>query len=216
LSPVPVLVDGTEPWLVAFLAHLRMKPDREEFRIGTHVHSIELQAPVREAVAGTLALQAPESWDVNPRQFTFALPPGGTLKKEVEIRYLNTEPAGAKSVVAQIDFDTSPRYHIDVPLCFEVGLEGIDVWAFASLRGRQLVVRHGVLNRSDEVVDFRGFALAPGRSRQYRVYNEMTPGSLRVYEYHFENATDLSGRTLRLGLREIGGTRGHNLEIAVP
>lgn len=216
LSAVPVLIDGTEPWLVAFLGHLRMEPDHEEFRIGTHVHSIELRAPVREAVSGTLVLQAPESWDVTPRQFTFSLPPGGRLKKEVEIRYEHTEPAGEKSVVAQIDFENGPRYHIDVPLHFDVGLDGIDVWAFASMRGRRLVVRHGVLNRSDEVVDFRGFAAAPGRTRQYRVYNEMAPGRVRVYEYHFENATDLSGRTLRLGLREIGGTRGHNLEIAVP
>ena len=216
LSPVPVFVDGVEQWLVAFLSQLRMEPDHVEFRIGLNTHIITLAAPVRESVSGTLELEAPETWDVRPRRFTFALPHGGTLRKEIQIRYANNEPAGKKCITAKVDFDSEGRYHMEVPLRFEVGLGGIEVWGFASRRGDRLIVRHGVLNRTDQVVSFRGFVAAPGRTRQYRVFNAMQPGQTVVTEYAFERGNELSGRELRLGLREVGGPRGHNLEVLAP
>jgi hypothetical protein len=80
----------------------------------------------------------------------------------------------------------------------------------------RLVVRHGVKNRSQEIVSFRGFAAVPGRPRQYRVYTALQPGQSIVKEYHFANAASLSGRTLRAGLRGLDGERAHNLEIVAP
>jgi hypothetical protein len=216
LSPLPVFVDGVEQWLVAFLAHLRMDPDTVDFRIGSHMHAITLTAPVREAISGSVQLRTPQDWDVNPARFNFALPPGGSLRKEVQIRYAHNEPAGQKIILAQIDFDSEPRYHVEVPLSVEIGLHDVEVWGYASRRGDRLIVRHGVLNRSDSVVSFRGFVAAPGRTRQYRVFNGMFPGRTIVVEYAFENGGELSGRTLRLGLREVAGRRAHNLEIIAP
>jgi hypothetical protein len=35
-------------------------------------------------------------------------------------------------------------------------------------------------------------------------------------EYRFTNSADLSGRALRLGLREANGSRIHNLELVAP
>ncbi|UCG15923.1 MAG: hypothetical protein JSV19_11580 [Phycisphaerales bacterium] len=216
LSPVPVFVDGVEQWLVAFLTRLRLEPQQVEFRIGSHVHTVTLAAPVREAISGTVHLRTPPAWEVKPRRFSFALPPGGTLDKEVNIRYTHNEPAGTKTVLAQIEFDSEPRYHVEVPLPVEIGLEGIEVWGYASRRGDRLIIRHGVLNRTDDTISFRGFVVAPGRTRQYRVFNAMFPGRTIVTEYAFDNGADLAGRVLRLGLREVGGRRAHNLEITVP
>ncbi len=216
LSSLPVFVDGVEQWLVAFLAHLRMDPDKVDFRIGSHLHAITLSAPVREAISGSVQLETPTDWEVKPRRFSFALPPGGSLRKEVQIRYAHNEPAGQKIILAQIDFDSAPRYHVEVPLEVEIGLHDIEVWGYASRRGDRLIVRHGVLNRSNKAVSFRGFVAAPGRTRQYRVFNGMYPGRTIVVEYAFDDASELSGRTLRLGLREVAGRRAHNLEVIAP
>jgi len=216
LSPVPVYVDGVEQWLVAFLTNLRLDPSKVEFRIGTHPHAIVLAAPVREAVSGTVELRAPEDWDVSPRKFTFAMPPGGALRKEINIRYAHNESAGTKTILADIYFDSEPRYHVEVPLQVEIGLKDVEVWGYASKRGDRLIVRHGVLNRTDQAISFRGFLAAPGRTRQYRVFNGMYPGRTLVVEYAFDNASELSGRTLRLGLREVGGRRAHNIELVAP
>ena len=72
------------------------------------------------------------------------------------------------------------------------------------------------MNKPPKVVSFRGFVAAPGRTRQYRVFNAMQPGQTIVSEYAFERSGELSGRELRLGLREVGGLRGHNLEVLAP
>jgi len=216
LSPVPVYVDGVEQWLVAFLTNLKLEPRKVEFRIGSHPHTIVLAAPIREAVSGTVHLRTPEDWDVSPRKFTFAMPPGGTLRKEISIRYAHNEPAGTKTIVADVDFDSDPHYHLEVPLQIEIGLKDIEVWGYASKRGDRLIVRHGVLNRTNQAVSFRGFLAAPGRTRQYRVFNGMYPGRTLVVEYALDNASQLSGRTLRVGLREVGGQRAHNIELIAP
>ncbi len=216
LSPVPVFVDGVEQWLVAFLTSLRLEPTKVEFRIGTHSHAIVLAAPVREAVSGTVKLRAPEGWDVSPGRFTFALPPGGVLRKPISIRYAHNESAGTKTLFADIDFDSEPAYHIEVPLQVEIGLQDIEVWGYASKRGNQLIVRHGVLNRTNQAISFRGFLAAHGRPRQYRVFNGMYPGRTLVVEYALDDASQLSGHTLRLGLREVGGHRAHNIELIAP
>lgn len=216
LSPVPVYVDGVEQWLVAFLTNLKLEPAKVEFRIGYHQHAIVLAAPVREAVSGEVHLRTPDDWEVSPAKFSFALPPGGTLRKEIRIRYAQNESAGVKTILADIDFDSEPRYHLEIPLQVEIGLKDIEVWGYASKRGNRLIVRHGVLNRTDRAISFRGFIAAPGRTRQYRVFNGMYPGRTLVVEYAFDNALELSGRTLRLGLREVGGRRAHNIELIAP
>jgi hypothetical protein len=111
---------------------------------------------------------------------------------------------------------SAPGYELDVPLKIELGLDDLDVWAYAVQMGDQLVVRHGVTNRSNQRLSFRAFAVYPGRSRQYRVINEVLPGQTLTTEYRFEGVQNASGRKVHLGLREVSGPRMHNLQITVP
>ena len=116
----------------------------------------------------------------------------------VELRYSHNEPAGDKVLYADVQLSEPVEYHMRVPLYFELGIEGVDVWGFATVEGDRVVVRHGVRNRSDEVLSFRAYAAAPGRDRQYKVIIGLEPGESMVREYRFERADELLGRPIRI------------------
>ena len=216
LYPEPVFVDGIERWLVEFASALRITPGRSETSLLPRTHTIQLSNAGKRLLAGQVALQTPRNWEVRPRTFGFRLPARSGYEQPVELRFAHNEPAGPKQIRLVIDFETEPSYHLEIPLTLEVGIKDVDVWGFAFLEGDRLVLRHGVTNRSSQPLSFRSFATAPGRSRQFRVIASLAPAESTTAEYRFENAATLAGRTVRLGLREVDGSRQHSLELTAP
>ena len=62
--------------------------------------------------------------------------------------------------------DASKLYQFEAHLLLELDLKDMEVWVDLVLEGDRVVVRHGVTNRSSEVVTFRSFADAPGHKRR--------------------------------------------------
>ena len=134
----------------------------------------------------------------------------------VEIRFAHNEPAGAKRLDAVVDFDSESPWHVEVPLVLQLGIKDVDVWALALLESDRLVLRHGITNRSDRTLSLRSSAAVPGRSRQFRMVASLAPGATTTEEYRFDDADVLSGRTVRLALREVNGPRTHSIELTAP
>ena len=216
LTPAPVFVDGIERWVPAFQRALRLLPESVAFSLAAHEHNVHIANPNRGVMMGSLRLGVPETWQARPRSFDFNIPPGGEYSFPVELRYRHNEPAGDKVLSAHVQLSEPGGYHMRIPLYFELGIEGVDVWGFATVEGDRVVVRHGVRNRSDGVLSFRAYAAAPGRDRQHKVIIGLEPGESMVRQYHFERADELLGRTIRISLREVNGPRMHNLQLAVP
>ena len=216
LTPVPVFVDRIERWVPAFQRELRLLPERVAFSLAAHEHGVRIANPGRGVMMGSLRLDVPEAWQARPRAFDFNIPAGGGHTFPVELRYRHNEPAGDKVLYADMQLSEPVEYHMRVPLYFELGIEGVDVWGFATVEGDRVVVRHGVRNRSDEVLSFRAYAAAPGRDRQYKVIIGLEPGESMVREYRFERADELLGRRIRISLGEVNGPRMHNLQLTLP
>ncbi len=216
LTPTPVFVDDIERWVTAFQRQLRLLPESVTFSLATHEHAVHIANPSPGVLIGRLTLEVPETWRARPRNLEFNISAGGRSTFPVELRYGNNESAGAKVLYADVQLRGSEEYHLRVPLCFDLGIEDVDVWSFATLRGNRVIVRHGVRNRSDEALSFRAYATAPGRDRQYKVIIGLEPGESITREYRFEDAEDLAGQTIRVSLREVNGPRMHNLQLTVP
>ncbi len=216
LTPAPVFVDGIERWVTAFQRQLHLLPESVTFSLAVHEHDVHIANPSPGALVGRLTLEVPETWQARPHKLEFNIPAGGRSTFPVELRYGNNEPAGPKVLYADVQLGGSGGYHLRVPLCFDLGLEDVDVWSFATLRGDGVTVRHGVRNRSDEVLSFRAYATAPGRDRQCKVIIGLEPGESITREYRFEDAEDLAGQIIRVSLREVNGPRMHNLQLTVP
>jgi hypothetical protein len=159
---------------------------------------------------------ADEDWEIEPSRIAFALQPGEVQDIRLDIRQPRNQPAGRNTVHAHIQLHSDPKYLLDIPLRFEIGLADVDVWGYAINEGDRVRVRHGVTNRSSERLSFRAFAMLEGAPRQYRRFDEILPGQTLSLEYLFGEASDATGKAIRLGLREVNGRRRHNLETRVP
>ena len=216
LSPVPVFVTGIEQWLVKFRAGLKLRPEHVDFAFETKRHMLAVTNPHNTAIAGEVVFHADKSWDVEPRRLRFALYPGETREFPLDVRHPNNETAGTKTIRARVRMISGRKYLLDVPLEFELGLSDVDVLGYAVMQGDRLLIHHGVTNRADQPMSFRTFAVYPGRSRQYRVINELLPGQTLTIEYRFANVAAASATKIRLGLREVNGPRIHNLQVVIP
>ncbi len=211
----PVFACGTQRWLLAFRSGMQLFPEKARPVIEMQKHVLRMTNPRRGPVSLRIRFQPPAGWEVNPGQLDVSIAAGATRDFEIGVRQAQAEPAGMKTVVAVVDMLSQERYRLVVPLHIELGLDDVDVWGYAFTRGDEVVIQHGVTSRADVTLSFRAFAVYPGRSRQYRVINELLPGQTVTSEYRFKNVTNGSGRTVRLGLREVGGPRVHNVEIEV-
>jgi len=216
LTPMPILVPGVERWLLEFQMAVRLEPQRVDFGASDTEHQLLLANHSSTAISGEVRLIASDSWTLEPTHFSVSLAATRSETRSVQVVFPHTEPAGTKRITAQMTISPG-AYYMEVPLTFELGLADLDVWAVPVIEGADLVLRHMVTNRSNEILHLRGSASAPGRSRQYKPFTNLRPGDTATAEYRISGGAALSGRTVRLMLREVGdGSRMHNLEVRVP
>lgn len=216
LSSLPVFIPNVEKWLVDFRTSLSIRPQHIES--GTEVSDlkIELTHRGRTPISGELTLKAPASWKITPRESSFSLMPQRTEHLSFRATYPHNEVAETKRLVAQVRL-ISGSYYLEVPLAIEFGLKDIEVSGMIVTEKSDLILRQTVTNHTGETLHFRGFVQAPGRQRQYRPLDNLRPGDTQTVQYRFSNAADLTGSTVRLGLREVNdGSRTHAMELVVP
>ncbi len=216
LTSMPVLIDNVDRWLIDFQSALVIKP----VHIISGKDSVEMHIDVTYQgtmpVAGRIELKAPSSWEIFPSRLNFNIRPQRMEQFALHIRYPHSEPAGKKTIVAQVTLPDTSHY-MEIPLTFELGLSDVEVRGMAVVEGEDLRLRHVVTNQSQEVLSFRGSAAVPGRERQYRPFVNLRPGDTQTVEYRISKGANLIGRKVRLVLREMNdGPRVHNLELLVP
>lgn len=216
LSSLPVIIPNVETWLIDFRTSLSIAPRHIES--GTEVSDLKIelvhlgQAPI----SGEMTLQAPSGWKISPKNLSFNLMPQRTEHLSIRATYPHNEVAETKQIVAQVRLITG-SYYLEIPLAVEFGLRDVEVSAMIVTEKNDLILRHTVTNHTDETLHFRGVVQARGRLRQYRPLSNLRPGDTQTVEYRFSSATDLTGSTVRLGLREVNdGARTHALELVVP
>lgn len=216
LYPQPTYLTGVERWVVDFLAGVTIDPTMAEPSLVPQTHTVTLTNTGTTSISGQVALEPPSGWVVKPPRYNFHIGPRSEFEQVLQIRYGQNDPAGTKLLRAMVSFDNQGSLSLELPLAIELGIEDVDVWGFALLEGDTLVLRHGITNRSSRTLSFRSFAAAPGRSRQFRVISALAPGQTTTAEYHFKNANAFTGRTVRLGLKELGGPRHHTIDLVGP
>ena len=216
LSSLPVIVPNVERWLIDFRTSLSIAPRHIESGTEVSDHEIELVHLGHAPISGEMTLQAPPGWKISPKNLSFSLMPQRTEHFSVRATYPHNEVAETKQIVAQVRLITG-SYYLEIPLAVEFGLQDVEVSGMIVTEKNDVILRHTVTNHTDETLHFRGVVQARGRQRQYRPLANLRPGDTQTVEYRFSNATDLTGSTVRLGLREVNdGARTHALELVVP
>ena len=216
LSPVPVFVFFAETWLVRFRRGLRFDPPLLPSESVPHEQRLLIENPRKEPISGSIKLKEPVGWRIRPTEFTFAVQPGETVSQIVRIQSAPRAPAGQQQIETSVTIDAAHLYRFDTQLPLKLDLADMDVWVDVILEGDTIILQHGITNRSDSEVTFRSFADAPGRKRRHLNIIGLQPNQTVVKSHRFDNAAQLSGEVIRVGLRQVNGPRAHNLMVTIP
>lgn len=216
LSPVPVFIHAAETWLVRFRRSLKFDPLLLPSESTFHEHQVLIHNSRKDPISGSIRLKPPKGWQIRPSHFTFAAQGNETFAQKVRIQSAPRAPAGRQQIETKVMIDAAKLYEFTVYLPLQLDLSDMDVSADLVVEGEDVVIRHRITNRSDEVVTFTSFADAPGRKRQTMNILGLQPDQTVVKAHRFPDGRALSGKVIRVGLKQVKGPRSHNLTVAVP
>ncbi len=215
IGPVPTFIINAPTWLMEFCREFVLAPPIVEFSFDAYARDVVFRNTYHEPISGLLRLVAPPDWDVRPNRIPFALQPNEVLRSPVQIRFPINAEAAVTPLVGEFEIDADKRYKIVTPAWFELGLENIDVNVNVYRLGSRVVVQQTMTNRTDRPVSFEGYVVAPARKRMGRRFINILSGQSARKEFLIEDAGDLVGKKIRIGLSELQGTRIWNRIITV-
>lgn len=215
VGPMPIFlvdIDGPQAQLRASVAI-----DRPllESSFMPHERRIRFVNPYKEAISGALHVQAPDGWTINPPTFNFNLNPGETFDRALTIQFPYNSFAGARTLKCDFLLQGERNAGFTVPVILSLGLSDVGMQAIALRDKGGIFVQQTITNYGDSPINYTGFVMCPGQARQERLVINLAPGASTIKRFRFEKA-NLSGvKKVRVGLKELEGTRILNDEIEV-
>lgn len=216
VSPLPVFVHPASTWLVQFRQGLQFDPHLLPSETSVHELHLLMHNPRNEPVSGTIRLRNLPGWRIRPSTIHYVIQPGESVRRPIQVQASPREPAGLKQISAAVTIEASRIHQFEVKLPLMLDLADMEVWADLRLEGGRLIIRHGVTNRSDDIVTFRSLVDAPRRRRQHLNIIGLAPGRSIIKQHVLGNAAELSGKVIRVGLKQLRGRRTHDLTLEVP
>ena len=215
IGPMPMFlvdIDGPQAQLRASVAIDRPLLE-SSFR--PHERRIRFSNPYNEAISGSLHLQAPDGWTMDPPTFNFNLNPGETFDRPITLQFPYNSFAGPKILKCDFYLQGDRNPHFAVPITLTLGLSDVGMQAIALRDKGGLFVQQLITNYGDSPIDYTAFVMCAGQPRQERLVSNLAPGASTIKRFRFEKISATEVKKVRVGLKELEGTRILNDEIEV-
>ena len=218
----PVVIEGIDAQLARFRAAMRFDPAFVESQAKEHLVTLKLSNPWRRSISGRLRLVGLEKWGIQPRLIRFQIPSDGEVEVPIRLTVPVSVIAGEKALLAEVYLEADDTYDVWGSIPLTVGLTGIELNETLVMQPnatgkKDAVITLLVTNRGDEAQNFYAFAQAPGRAGQQRIVSNLKPGQTMLKRFRFVDATsDLSGVSIRVGIRQMDGPSMLNHLVEVP
>jgi len=216
IGPVPTFIVNTPTWLMEWRRQFVLAPSLLEACLEKNDHELAFTNTFHEPVTGIVRLYVPDGWEVRPTKFPFALQPGETFHGTVAVRFPINAEASVRPLVGAFVLDANRRYKLLIPAWFELGLKQIDIDTFVWRQDNRVVVRHSMTNRTKRTINFEGYLIPPRQQRLSRLFVNFQPGQSLTKDYVLGNGLELAGQQVRVGLKEIDGSRVWNRILDIP
>jgi hypothetical protein len=215
VGPMPTLLVDIDASAAMLRASVAIDRPLIESSFQVHSRRLKFTNPYRLAVSGSVKLKAPAGWNINPSTHSFNLNPGEAFDRELTIEFPYNSYAGPKTIEAQFHVQADRPTAFSVPLTLQLGLSDVGTQTLALRDGPDVVVLQTIQNYGDKSIDYSGFAIYPGAARQERLIINLGPGRTTIKRYRFPNVKVAPGTRLRVGVKELNGSRILNDEVEI-
>ncbi|MBN2561338.1 MAG: hypothetical protein JXQ75_10455 [Phycisphaerae bacterium] len=206
LAPVPV-------WRGRMLSGFAV--DEPTFRVTVEEHEriVTLTNPLDKKLLGTLRLEAPTGWRVQPWHLEIDLAAGESAEIAVSFRIPSNQAVGDYALVGRLAIAEEDLGDLTLRAPLYVRSPGLDVSVLTALDGHRLQVVQRITNSTEEGLSLRTFLIAPETPYETRLISNLAPGQTVVQEYEIEDASHLAGRCIRVSAQQVGGPLRNNQVI---
>jgi hypothetical protein len=215
IGSTPIFLVDIDGQLAQLRASVALDRPLIESSFMPHTRRIRFVNPYRQSLSGILKLKAPQGWTISPATINFSLNPEETFDRQITLEFPYNSFAGAKTILADFDFQTDRNVHLTVPVMVNLGLSDVGMQKLALRDGRDVVVQQIITNYSDKKIDYTAFAIMQGMARVERLVTNLAPGRSTIKLYRFANAPAEANTKVRVGLKELDGTRILNDEVEI-
>ena len=215
LGPMPTFLVDVDGEMSRLRASVALDRPLLESSFEPHARKFRFVNPYRQTVGGMVKLKAPPGWTLSPPTFNFTLNPGETFERDLRIEFPYSSFAGAKTINAEFVLQADGSQTFEVPVALSLGLSDVGMQTMALRDGDDVVVQQMISNYGEKPVDYSAFAIYPGQARQERLVTNLAPGRTTVKKYRFKGAARDGGGKVRVGLKEMAGTRVLNDEVEI-
>jgi hypothetical protein len=216
LGAMPVLLAGIDAQVALMRSSVAIDRPLIESSFRPHSRRLSFTNPYKTAIAGTVRLKAPNGWVINPPTHSFSLNPGESFDRELTIEFPYNSYAGSKTIEAHFVVQSDKTSTFAVPLTLQLGLSdvGMQTLALRDVNG-DIVVQQTIQNYGDRPIDYTAFAIVPGAARQERLVTNLAAGRTTLKRYKFTGVKVGDGVKIRVGVKELNGSRILNDEVEV-
>jgi hypothetical protein len=215
LGAMPIFLVDVDGEMSQLRASVALDRPLLESSFEAHSRKLRFTNPYRQSIGGMVKLKAPAGWTISPPTFNFALNPGETFDRDLRIEFPYNSFAGSKTLTAEfvLQGDGSPSF--EVPIALNLGLTDVGMQTMALRDGKDVIVQQMISNYGERAIDYSAFAICPGQPREERLVPNLAPGRTTVKKYRFKGVDLAVDAKVRVGLKEMAGTRVLNDEVEV-
>lgn len=210
-----VFIEGISSELARFLASVKIEPAVISSKFGFQQVQLVFRNTFNQSVNGTIKVQGPDYWQFDPSGARFVLGPENESTLPMKIRVPINESIGEKTIQAKFELEARTPLTINMIVPLELGISDLQMRVLWVVRNENLVVIQEIVNTGPGSTDLIAFTIAPDQPRIERQIPSLAPGQTAVKEYSLGPWKSMIGQTLRIGFREIRGTRLANQIITI-
>ena len=215
VGPMPTLLVDIDASAAMLRAGVAIDRPLIESSFQAHSRRLRFNNPYKLAISGTLKLKGPAGWTINPSSHSFNLNPGEAFDRELSIEFPYNSYTGPKTIDAHFTIQADRATAFAVPLTLQLGLTDVGTQTLALRDCADVLVLQTIQNYGDKPIDYSGFAIYPGAARQERLITNLGPGRTTIKRYRFSNVKVAPGTRIRVGVKELSGTRILNDEVEI-
>ena len=216
IGPMPLFLTNIDGSLAQLRSSVSIDRPLIESTSSAHTRKIRFKNAYPIHVTGSFSLKPPKGWTITPSIQDFSLNPGEMYDREISIEFPVSSSAGSRTIEAEFIVHGERLNQFRMPLTVKLGLSDVGMQTMAIRDGKDVVVQQIIQNYSDHAIDYNAFAIFPNQARQERLVTDLAPGQSALKRYRFNNASAPKGSTIRVGIKEIDGSRVLNDEVEAP